>query len=87
MAIQRLSRNISLTPELGGFIDEQLAAGEYGNASEVVRTALKLLRDQSAALPAVASVAAIEWPVGGGECGAMIRTRDWSATSLGPIDG
>jgi putative addiction module CopG family antidote len=87
MAIQRLSRNISLTPELGGFIDEQLAVGEYGNASEVVRTALKLLRDQSAALPAVASVAAIEWPVGGGECGAMIRTRDWSATSLGPVDG
>jgi PAS domain S-box-containing protein len=86
MAIQRLSRNISLTPELGGFIDDQLAAGEYGNASEVVRTALKLLRDQSAVPPASAPAASMEWPLGGGECGAMIRARDWAATSLGPID-
>jgi PAS domain S-box-containing protein len=97
MVVQRLSRNISLTPELGGFIDEQLAAGEYGNASEVVRTALKLLRDQSGgqsggqsivATPAsIAAVAALPgWPVGGGECGTMIRTRDWSTTSLGPLD-
>jgi len=86
MAIQRLSRNISLTPELGGFIDEQLAAGEYGNASEVVRTALKLLRDQSGQ-PSVATVVPTgRWPVGGGECGAMIRARDWSGTSLGPIE-
>ncbi len=25
------------------------------------------------------------WPVGGGETGALIRTRDWSATPLGNI--
>ncbi|MFS0773630.1 PAS domain-containing protein [Sphingomonas sp. 1P08PE] len=25
------------------------------------------------------------WPAGGGECGRLIRDRDWSATSLGPI--
>jgi len=27
------------------------------------------------------------WPVGGGETGALIRERDWSATPLGPLDG
>ncbi len=88
MVIQRLSRNISLTPELGAFIDEQLAAGEYGNASEVVRTALKLLRDQGGQLVPAPATAAFsgEWPIGGGECGALIRACDWSATSLGPVD-
>ncbi|MEH3159674.1 MAG: PAS domain-containing protein [Sphingomonas taxi] len=25
------------------------------------------------------------WPLGGGECGALIRNRDWSDTPLGPI--
>ncbi|WP_082543215.1 type II toxin-antitoxin system ParD family antitoxin [Sphingomonas sp. Leaf339] len=84
MPTNRLSRNISLTPELGGFIEDQLASGDYGNASEVVRTALKLLRAQDAGaltgLPAT-------WPIGGGECGDLIRRFDWAATSLGAIDG
>ncbi len=26
------------------------------------------------------------WPIGGGECGALIRQFDWSATPLGPAD-
>ena len=25
------------------------------------------------------------WPLGGGECGALIRDHDWSATPLGPV--
>ncbi|MDP1028514.1 PAS domain-containing protein [Sphingomonas sp. KR1UV-12] len=25
------------------------------------------------------------WPAGGGECGRLIRTRDWSDTALGPV--
>ncbi|MFN3433280.1 MAG: PAS domain-containing protein [Sphingomonas sp.] len=28
---------------------------------------------------------ATAWPFGGGACGALIRSTDWSATSLGPI--
>ncbi|MFC3693189.1 response regulator [Chenggangzhangella methanolivorans] len=27
------------------------------------------------------------WPYAGGDCGALIRSRDWSRTPLGPIDG
>ncbi len=27
------------------------------------------------------------WPLGGGECGALIRDHDWSATPLGPVAG
>ncbi|WP_294283759.1 PAS domain-containing sensor histidine kinase, partial [uncultured Sphingomonas sp.] len=26
-----------------------------------------------------------QWPLGGGECGALIRDHDWSATPLGPV--
>jgi antitoxin ParD1/3/4 len=51
----RKTRNVSLTPELEAFIDETVASGRYGSASEVVRAALCLLereeqdRRQSAA--------------------------------------
>jgi len=36
--------NVSLTPELEAFINEQVAAGLYSSASEVVRDGLRLLR-------------------------------------------
>ncbi|MCB8829827.1 type II toxin-antitoxin system ParD family antitoxin, partial [Escherichia coli] len=62
----RPSRNISLTAELDGFIDAELASGDYGNASEVVRTALKLLRERGeAGRPPVPRGG---FPIGGGEC-------------------
>ena len=77
--VSRQSRNVSLTPELEGFITDSLSSGEYGNASEVVRTALKLLRDRDIGAPAA-------WPIAGGETGAIIRDLDWSRTALGPID-
>lgn len=40
--------NVSLTPQLETLIHEKVATGKYGNASEVVREALRLLdaRDQ-----------------------------------------
>ncbi|WP_310103850.1 type II toxin-antitoxin system ParD family antitoxin [Sphingomonas sp. BE138] len=79
---QRQARNVSLTPELESFITDSLATGDYGNASEVVRTALKLLRDQ----PGARETARADWPVGGGETGAMIREADWSRHALGPVD-
>ncbi len=77
----RLSRNVSLTSELEGFINDCLASGDYTNASEVVRAALRTLRDGASAarpLPAV-------WPIGGGECGQIIRAHDWASTALGPM--
>lgn len=78
MAI-RQSRNVSLTPELERFIADSLATGDYGNASEVVRTALKLLRDGGGRhAPA--------WPIDGGEAGGLVRRFDWTRTVLGPIE-
>ncbi|GJE25689.1 PAS domain-containing protein [Methylobacterium organophilum] len=78
----RQSRNVSLTPELEGFIADCLGSGDYANASEVVRAGLRALRDGTGRRPAPKG-----WPVAGGECGALIRARDWSATPLGPVDG
>ncbi|WP_341208168.1 PAS domain-containing protein [uncultured Sphingomonas sp.] len=78
---QRQSRNVSLTPELEAFVTDSLATGDYGNASEVVRTALKLLRDGGSSREVLRG-----WPVGGGECGAIIRDSDWSRHALGPIE-
>ncbi len=41
------TRNVSLTPELEAFIAETVEAGRFANASEVMRTALRLLeRDE-----------------------------------------
>lgn len=36
--------HISLTPELEGIIQEKIASGLYGNASEVVREALRFMK-------------------------------------------
>jgi len=45
MAI-RTSLNVSLTPELGRFVQKHVAAGRYQTASEVVREGLRLLEQQ-----------------------------------------
>ncbi|MHA0319781.1 type II toxin-antitoxin system ParD family antitoxin [Sphingomonas melonis] len=42
----RLSRNVSLTPELDAYIDARVATGDFNNASELVRAAVRLLRKQ-----------------------------------------
>ena len=39
-------RNVSLTPEQDAFIDEMLKSGEYRNASEAVRDAIRALRQR-----------------------------------------
>ena len=36
--------NVSLTPEFADFIEEAVASGSYVSASEVVRDALRLMR-------------------------------------------
>jgi antitoxin ParD1/3/4 len=41
-----MSLNVSLTPHLETFIHETVTAGRYQSASEVVRTALRLLEER-----------------------------------------
>ena len=38
--------NVTLSPELQKFVDQKIVAGEYTNASQVVREALNVLRAQ-----------------------------------------
>lgn len=38
--------NITLTPELEALIKKKIESGDYNSASEVVRDALKLLKEQ-----------------------------------------
>ncbi len=38
--------NVSLTPELVGFVKEQVAGGMYHSSSEVIREGLRLLKEQ-----------------------------------------
>ncbi|MGC4043430.1 MAG: type II toxin-antitoxin system ParD family antitoxin [Armatimonas sp.] len=38
--------NVSLTPELDTFVQEKVRSGMYGSASEVLRAALRLLKEQ-----------------------------------------
>ncbi|HVH74727.1 MAG TPA: type II toxin-antitoxin system ParD family antitoxin [Stellaceae bacterium] len=40
------TRNISLTPEQDAFIEEAVRSGEYQNASEAVRDALRTLQQR-----------------------------------------
>lgn len=40
------TRNISLTPEQDAFVAKVVEAGEYQNASEAVRAALRLLQQR-----------------------------------------
>lgn len=38
--------NVSLTPHLEAWVQEKVATGRYGNASEVVRDALRLMQER-----------------------------------------
>ena len=42
------TRNISLTPQQDAFIDEMLEEGEYCNASEAIRDAIRALQQRRA---------------------------------------
>ncbi|MCK8779703.1 type II toxin-antitoxin system ParD family antitoxin [Rhizobium sp. NTR19] len=80
--INRQSRNVSLTSELEAFINECLASGDYANASEVVRAGLRALRGSAETTQPLPTI----WPIGGGQCGQLIRELDWSKTPLGAVD-
>ena len=38
--------NVSLTPELEALVNEKVKSGDYNSASEVIREALRLLKEQ-----------------------------------------
>lgn len=38
------TRNVSLTPQFDGFVEQNVREGEFANASEVVRAGLQLLK-------------------------------------------
>jgi putative addiction module CopG family antidote len=38
--------NVSITPELGDFVREQVQSGRYTTASEVVREGIRLLQER-----------------------------------------
>lgn len=38
------TRNVSLTEELDSFVEERVKSGEYDNASEVIRAAIRELK-------------------------------------------
>lgn len=40
------TRNISLTPEQDAFVEQVVEAGEYQNASEAIRDALRVLQQR-----------------------------------------
>jgi antitoxin ParD1/3/4 len=40
------TRNINLTEHFDHFVERQVSSGRYGNASEIVREALRLLEEQ-----------------------------------------
>ncbi len=74
------TRNVNLTPELDLFITTKVEAGLYANASEVMRTALRLLerdeRENDAKMAALR--AAIESGIASGiaEPGVFARVRE-----------
>ncbi|WP_242140349.1 PAS domain-containing protein [Sphingomonas sp. TREG-RG-20F-R18-01] len=76
-------RTLSLPLEYDRFIEEQVAAGTYADVGAVVMAALSALRAKE---EPQRDHALAEWPRGGGACGDLVRARDWSKTSLGPVD-
>ncbi|MGI4796578.1 MAG: type II toxin-antitoxin system ParD family antitoxin [Janthinobacterium lividum] len=46
--VAKYPRHIALTKPLAGYVDDKVACGEYASASEVVRTALRLLIERDA---------------------------------------
>jgi len=73
------TRNVNLTPELNHFIATRVAAGLYANASEVMRTALRLLerdeREHEAKMAALRTAIDAGFASGIAEPGVFSRIR------------
>jgi antitoxin ParD1/3/4 len=74
------TRNVSLTPELDLFVSTKVEAGLYANASEVMRTALRLLerdeRENDAKLAAIRSAIDLGIASGVAAPGTFSRIRE-----------
>ena len=75
--------NVSLTKTLENFVNEKVASGRYGSASEVVREALRLLEErerikeaQTAQLRADVAKGIAELDAGQGEPLDMAKIKD-----------
>lgn len=75
----RPTSSVSLTPELEGLVADCMASGGFDDANTVLRAALTRLDETQR------SAASQIWPIGGGECGELIRNLDWSSNPLGAI--
>jgi putative addiction module CopG family antidote len=53
--------NVSLTPELERFLNEQVRSGRYSSKEEAVGKAVKLLKDKEAAVPQVHLIPWLAW--------------------------
>jgi antitoxin ParD1/3/4 len=62
----RYSRHIALTETLAAWIDAQVAKGEYASTSDLIRTAIRVLRIQDEGRVAVQPASAIPAPHGKG---------------------
>jgi antitoxin ParD1/3/4 len=73
------TRNVNLTPELNHFIATRVDAGLYANASEVMRTALRLLerdeREHEAKMAALRTAIDAGFASGIAEPGVFSRIR------------
>ena len=73
------TRNVNLTPELDLFITTKVEAGLYANASEVMRTALRLLerdeRENEAKMDALRAAIDLGLASGIAEPGVFSRVR------------
>ena len=72
------TRNISLTPEQDAFIEEAVKSGEYQNASEAVRDALRTLlqRRREDALKLEALRTQIAAGLDALDCGEFVEVAD-----------
>ena len=80
------TRNISLTPEQDAFIDEMLKAGEYRNASEALRDAIRALQQRRAeeALKLDKLRLAIQQGLAALDRGDYIEVEDKDLETVGP---
>ena len=78
-----MTTNVSLTPELERFAKDQVASGDYGSVSEVVRDALRILktrRDAKAAFMASYTAARSPADRSGSAGSQKIRPSTWAMT-------
>ena len=84
----RKTSDTVLALELDRFLDAQVHAGYGADADDVAAAAILRLSDRLARRTPTAPDAGspIAWPIAGGACGALIRSRDWGGSALGPIE-